>query len=326
MQTFGKILAGIVITLPLLTSCSSTRVGVLNAARNHSECNQNISFNYSKKDMPTPFYDIKLDSNMTAHFSRSSLFIANSIGIMDILAHYVSLKTDDSTKLNIEKRIELLETTLKINQKINNASIEISSITSELDCEEERADQVGNYLKGKEDETETRLTVGTIIVGALGTLSTAIFLKDEKHQDVADFIGIAGGVTEAVLGTMILLNKRKIVFLHPRNILHEVWNKADTSTIFPAFVWNHLTYKNPYDSTSTSICEDLIKKWSDFGQISEYKKKKAKKQHDVYFGKGGLYTSEQLKNRSDMIDQLEAQISMMKQALRTLAIELENME
>ena len=43
----------------------------------------------------------------------------------------------------------------------------------------------------------------------------------------------------------------------------------------------------------------------------------------MYFGKGGLYTSEQLKNRADMMDQVEAFITLMKQDLKELAIEIE---
>jgi len=43
----------------------------------------------------------------------------------------------------------------------------------------------------------------------------------------------------------------------------------------------------------------------------------------LYFGEGGRYTAEQLKNRAAMLDQVEASITLMKQDLKVLSIEFE---
>ncbi|MCC5917712.1 MAG: hypothetical protein JJU02_10360 [Cryomorphaceae bacterium] len=43
----------------------------------------------------------------------------------------------------------------------------------------------------------------------------------------------------------------------------------------------------------------------------------------LFFGEGGKYTADQLTNRANMHDQIEAQINLMKQDLKLLALELE---
>lgn len=60
-----------------------------------------------------------------------------------------------------------------------------------------------------------------------------------------------------------------------------------------------------------------------FGQITDSKEKEKEKLINLYFKEGGKYTTEQLFNRSNMHDQVEAQINLMKQDLKMLGLELE---
>jgi hypothetical protein len=53
------------------------------------------------------------------------------------------------------------------------------------------------------------------------------------------------------------------------------------------------------------------------------KEKKKEKVYTLFFGEGGKYTADQLTNRANMHDQIEAQINLMKQDLKLLALELE---
>jgi hypothetical protein len=47
--------------------------------------------------------------------------------------------------------------------------------------------------------------------------------------------------------------------------------------------------------------------------------------YSLFFGEGGEYTAEHLMNRANMHDQIEAHINLMKQDLKLLASELENL-
>lgn len=326
ISTGNLIIPFAICILFFVTSCSGLKYAALKSARDPGNCNQQNAYTYTVSDLPKPIYEIELDTCLTNRFSAKSLNMANAIGVLGYLEKYVKAKKESSKNPSTEKRLELIELALKINQRINISSIEISAVTSEIDCEEERADQIGNYLEGKEGETESRLTVGTIIVGAVGTIVTGALITNEKNGNAGDIIGIGTGLTETTLGILILLNKRSVEFLHPRNILREVWEGKETSPVFPTFIWYYLNYHNPADFGTTSIRDQIIAHWMDFGQISVASTKEKTKLINIYFGSGGKYSAEQLKNRSNMLDQLEAQISLMKQEIKSLAIEVESFE
>ena|SRR5690554_1095679 len=307
----------------LFTSCSGLRRAQLNSQFAHSNCNQQNVYSYSIDDLPKPIFENDLDTTLNAMFSFRSLIVANAIGILDDLVAYVNTQQEVSNDPTVERRLDFIELSQKINQRINISSLEISAISSEIDCEEERADQVVSYLKGKEDDIETKLTVGAIIVGAAGAIAAGILLANEDSGSAPEFIGIGAGLTEATLGLMILLNKRKVEFYHPRNALSEIWEGKETSTMFPPSVWHYLNYYNPHRPDEPSLRYQIVERWMNFGQISIAKRKKKRDLIDIYFGEGGKYTAEQLDNRANMLDQLEAQINLMKQDLKALALEVE---
>jgi uncharacterized membrane protein YeaQ/YmgE (transglycosylase-associated protein family) len=308
----------------VLTSCAGLKNAQLKSQLDISNCNQQTTFNYSKDDLPKPIHSLDIDTILTNRFSFQSLNTANAIGLIDLLTEYVYLKKNFKVNPTLERRIEIVELAQKINQRLNISSLEISAVASEMDCEEERADQIATYLKGKEDDAESKLTVGTIVVGAVGAITAGILLANGDAGSTPEFIGIGAGLTEATLGVMILLNKRKIEFYHSRNALKDIWFAPETSTIFPQSVWYYLTYEKP-DGSIKSIQKQLVDKWLGFGQIADTKEKNKEKVYSLFFGEGGKYKADQLANRANMHDQIEAQINLMKQDLKLLALELENL-
>lgn len=67
-------------------------------------------------------------------------------------------------------------------------------------------------------------------------------------------------------------------------------------------------------------------KWLGVGQIADTKEKKKYEVYSLFFGKDGKYTADQLTNRANMHVQIEAQINLMKQDLKLLALELEKLD
>lgn len=315
--------SGLFFFIVLISSCASVNKTQLNSVLNSSNCNQQNIYSYTANQLPKPIYQLQIDSAVAKAFSFKSLNVANAIGILDYLTRYVTIKNTVGSQAAIERRLDMLELSQKIHQHINIASIEISAIASEIDCEEERADQIATYLEGKQSETESRLTVGSIVVGAAGAIATGVLLANGNKTNTPEYIGIGTGIAEATLGLMILLNTRKVTFLHPRNVLKEVLEGKEISAAFPVSVWYYLNYYNPSEPEKISLRQQIIDHWMDFGQISSALKNK--KHTDIYFEEGGKYTSQQLKNRSNMLDQLEAQINLMKQDLSALAIEVEQL-
>lgn len=301
-------------------SCAGIKSTQLDIVNEKSNCNQQNEYSYNENDLPRPYHELDVDSNLKSAFSFKSLNVAHAIGIMEMLSEYVSLKQQTFDETDLRAKINMIELSQSINQRINIASLEISAVASEMDCEEERADQIASYLQAKEDDAETNLTVAAIIVGAAGAVTAGVL----SDGNTAELIGIGTGIAEACLGLMILLNKRKIEFHHSRNALQDIWEGKKTSHIFSAPIWYYLNYSNPDVADMPSLRDQIINRWMSFGQIADASGKKKDKLIAMYFGAGGKYTAEQLYNRANMHDQIEASINLMKQDLKGLAKELEH--
>src|SRR5690554_1106329 len=213
----------------IITSCSGIKESQFSKQLVKSNCNQLNAYSYTKEEIPSPLHELELDTILTNQFTFKSLNIANAIGLIDYLSAYLEIHEDIEEEPSIEKRLAIIELSNKINQRINFASLEISSVTSEIDCEEERADQLAAYMSNKEKDIETRLTVGAIVVGAVGAVSSGILLYKGNKSNAPDIIGIGGGLLEATLGLLILSNNKKAEFHHQRNALKEIWEGKDTS-------------------------------------------------------------------------------------------------
>ena len=308
----------------VLTSCAGLKNSQQALQFDKSYCNKQTFSSYTKDDVPKPFHELKPDTALTNRFSDQSLNIANAIGLIDVLTKYTHLQIDYSSNPTLEKKVDLLEYSQHINQKLNIASLEISALASELDCEEERANQFAYYLKEREGKTEKGLIIGSIIVGAAGAVVTEVISNNSSNEKITTGLTIGISLTEATLGALMLINKRKIEFYHNDNALTDIWKNSDVSNYFPSSIWYYLTYENP-NNNEKSLAKLLVDKWMLFGQISSEKKKSTNKTVEVYFGKGGQYRADDLQNRADMLDQTEAYVTLMKQDLKILAYEIEKL-
>jgi len=301
------------------SSCRSVKNIEIQDLLHHSNCNQQNVYEYTQDSLPIPLHKKAISTLLSQKLSFNSLNMANAIGILDMVSRFAELRQHPKPIEDLQYRLEILELKQAIDQKINSSSLEISAVSSEMDCEEERTGQVANYLEGKIREKESKLTIGAIVVGALGAILTEGVIKEERASHI---VGISTGVAEATFGIMMLLNDEKTEFYHKRNALKDIWFGASTSTNFPTAVWYYLNYSNPDNGIKTSLREQIIQKWKSFGQIT---KSSEEEMLDLYFGEGGKYTSEQLENRADMYDQLESNINLMKQDLKALSAELEKL-
>lgn len=306
----------LMIGVVLMTSCRTIKDPGIRDALYNSNCNQRNLYSYTADQLPVALYQQQLSKRLTEKFDHNTLNMANAIGILDLIDKYMQLRTRrDST--SVEARLRILEIKQDIDHRINAASIEISAVSSEMDCEEERVSQVANYLKGRQGDRESKLTKGAIVVGALGAILAGGVVKNEG---VSNTIGITAGIGEAGLGLMMIFNKESVEFHHKRNALKDVWDNVETSAIFPPLVWYYLKYKNPSVGQDKSLREQIVEKWTNLGQINLDPKKSSVQ---LFFGEGGKYSTDELENRADMYDQLESSITLMKQDLKALMLELD---
>ncbi len=313
----------LLVVASLLNACTSSRQVQLRAYLEKSHCNQLNQYQYSVAELPRPLHELQLDTILTNNYSVNSLNIANAIGALDLLEQYTRAKREYTGSPSDANLLQMLYLSDRLQARINNTTLEVSASASEMDCEEERTDQVAQYLTIKENNRETRLTVGALITGAATAVVSGILLLDQENSDAAEIAGISGGLAEVLFASTILLSGRKVEFYHPRNPLREVWEGKETSTIFPPSIWYYLLYKNPSVADEKSLRERIIETWTGFGQLADTSDSKARTRDAIYFGEGGKYTAEQLINRANMHDQLESHINLMNQDLRQLTAELE---
>lgn len=269
---------------------------------------------------PLPAFDgIRIPPDVEARFSPSSLQMAHSIGVLPLLDQYITrLKVPTQERSELQ-RLEVLEQRSWIADRCDRASLEISAIAAEMDCEEEKVSQLADHLEGLENAAESRLTVAAIAVGAVGAVVTGVHLMDEDNG--MDGAGIAFGIAEAVLGTMILLNNKHATLNHERNALRAVLTRTDPDRIFPVSVWNGLLQKRPAIG-DRSLRQDLLARWGyDAGTI-----RTDTGDLDLFMGDGGRYDIDQLRERASMFDQLESSIKLIKQDLLLLVEELHALE
>src|SRR5690606_40482792 len=115
-----------------------------------------------------PIYEQSVSPLLQSKLTFNSLNMANAIGILKTVSKYAELKQNPAPD-DLKYRLDLLELKQAIDQKINSSSLEISAISSEMDCAEERSSQVANYLEGKIVDKESKLKVDAIVVGALSS-------------------------------------------------------------------------------------------------------------------------------------------------------------
>lgn len=119
----------------MLTSCATLQKAPQDLHYQQNNCNQQIALTYTKEKLPKPIKELQLDTLLTKKFSYQSLNTANAIGLLGVLSEYLNLKKDYYQQPTLEKKVNIIERSGRIYQKINIASLEVLAMASELDCE-----------------------------------------------------------------------------------------------------------------------------------------------------------------------------------------------
>lgn len=302
----------------LLTSCASKDLAQFKAQLDRSQCNQWKPTTASAKTPPALYDASAVPKEVEAHFSPNSLHIAHAINVLPLLDEYMAYLKVPMAERSLEQRVQLLELRRTIAYHCDLASLEISAVASELDCEEEKVSQLARHMEELEGRTQSRLNVAAIVVGAVGAVVTGIHLSQDDNSDV-DALGIGFGVAEAALGTAMLVSRKRTGFDHPRNALRVMHQGADPEGIFPTSIWYCLVHPVPGDPAESTLRTGLLERWHEGNTTSG-------QEEPLYLSNGGTYSTPQLHTRASMYDQLESTIKLVKQDLLQLVQELDAQE
>jgi len=250
-------------------------------------------------------------------YSPTAIRIAEVIGALPLLRQYAALEAGNARGQGAELR--LLRLRQGIMDRILLAMLDVSGTLAEIDCEGERGDQLRVRLQNAEDQRTRRLSLASILVGALtASLSGGLSLANAAGGDV---VGIVGGVTEATVAGSLLFGSAEGELRTERNLLREVWEAPARSSLFPPAVWRFLTARRGSAGDGPSIAELLVTEWRADERLG-YGQPPDQDRTGLLFGSGGRYTISDLELRDAMLDLLEASIALMSRELRVLLEEL----
>lgn len=253
-----------------------------------------------------PTEQVLADTLLRGHFTRPALTVANQYGLLPALHRLAAAPVGSLARLSERQRVS---------EQLAALALAVSSTAAELDCEEERADQIADYLLDRAGSRVRTFTLLSILLGALGTVVTGVMSLLEVRKTLYRPIGIAFGLAGATLGLLTLRTSEVTVdFRHRRNALAAIGRGRGPATapVFPAAVWAHLNQPRSQRPEALSARQTLLRRWQTTGEIGA--KDEADKQRLLHllFGPGGTYKASELRIRANFFDQLESSVALMK--------------
>jgi len=236
-------------------------------------------------------------------FSPSSTLIIQSLDLEPLVTQWMVLRVQKNMTQRQKNEYQLISQRIK--NKLWQLQLQISAITSALDNEEERAEQVSTYLMQKQDAKDKKVTISAIAVGGITSVLSGLYLS--QRNDVSlNIVGVIGGAIGVGLSLPSLFKPKKIKYEHPINPLGALYYDDNSEGFFPEVIWRFIHYVN--SQKKHSVRDTLLSSWQQYGDLK----------NNVYFGKHGYYNAEELQIRASMLDQTEACISQMQNALSEL--------
>jgi hypothetical protein len=243
-----------------------------------------------------------VDERLRRRYTRRSLLVAHAIGALPLLERL----DDGVSDVNVARE--------RILERVVETHMEVAAIVAELDCEGERTSQVSEHMRQRETLLARWLTVASITVGAAAAIVVAALQGADSAPSVQEGVGIGGGALSAGLGLTELFIHEKRTFPHARNLLHDIWKGPARSRVFPPALWFYLTEPEFSNTGVRSIRESIVQRWKRFREADEGA--------NLLFGAGGVYKTDRLSTRANMLDQLKSSVDSMNQELAHFETEL----
>lgn len=266
-------------------------------------------------------YDTTNCHNLIEHrFSLRTINISRNIGAYDLLCNYIGLEKQKSADGSMS--IAFLSSKYEINEQINIANADLTSTLAELDCEKARILEVKSYVDGWQNTRVNRLTVGSILTGAVGGIITGVvaLVNPDNSNTEQQVASLAGAAASAYLGIAAMRVKKKIQLVHARNYLADFAMPPKNSLIYSTQIWSFITKEFSKKGKITTGRQQVLDKWRVLGLLET--ENGSSENDKLLLGLGGNYDSEQLQKRLDMLDIVVEEIDLIKYDLKRLQQEI----
>jgi hypothetical protein len=244
-------------------------------------------------------------------FSAGTLDIARAIGALDQMERLVEAEDRGAP----EGEIAYLRG--QLNDTIAAAALDLSSIAANIQCEEWRAREVASWLHDAESKQVRKLTAASLVLSATAAIAAGVLAVADGKAVPAAAVGIGGGIIAGTLGFTTLSVHATTPYLHPRNLLGQVW-RGEAHPDFPETVWAYLTRPALGDAHNTPR-EYVVGTWTESGRLGDDPAHPASERVALFFGEGGTYDANGLFARAGMLGELAQTVSLMSHDLQHLA-------
>jgi len=292
--------------LLLLAGCSSliNTVQVQTLTKNY--CAPNVVYT----SIPLQEISSSDSSRLRTVFSYHDYVLVKYLNLAIPVLKYLDSPDNPAIKLAAKQQIT---------EKYMLFETELNAIAAELDCSGERIDKLAGYIDELNAKTQTRLTVASIVLGAI----TAVTATTVKNDKLNNGLSIAGGAGTAVLGFMTLNPKGKRVNMPlQRNMLQSIWYQNNHAQIYPSSLWGILSEKKFSNSENLSLIQTTRQRWLQYGLDNQQDNPLEK----LYFRDGGIFAAEELHDLANMHNELQATIRSIQQDMRSLIQAINTLE
>lgn len=282
----------------LLTSCSilinNDKVNTLTT----NYCVPNVSYETIPIQKISPLDNIRINTV----FSYHDFILIKYLNLAKPIIQYMDSANNDAFRLASRQMMT---------EKYMLFEAELNAIAAELDCNGERIDKLASYVDDLNSKTQTRMTVASILLGAVTIVTSATV----KNDNLNNGINIVGGAGTALLGFMTLSPKGKKVNMQlQRNMLQSIWYKNNDAQIYPSSIWGLLSEKKFSNSENLSLIETTRQRWLQYGLDDQQDSTLQK----LYFNDGGAFSASELHVLANIHNELQATIRSIEQDLRSL--------
>ena len=265
--------------------------------------------------------DTIISKDLVARFTPRVLSVAADIGALSLLNEFIVLEKKGKSRTT-DENIAFLSVRQNVDERISLAGIEIFSTLAEIECEQDRALAMQNFINNEISKKVKRRTIVSILAGAATTVvASALTLKEAEQYWIETSVS-GGAVLSAVYAFATLNVNYQAEFMHQRNYLADIWLNPKQPTTFAPMVWHFLTRELEKTDKKDVVRDKIVKKWIELEFLDQSDKDKHQVETALYFGKGGKYDVNTIAIRVLMLDFLETEVSEMKQELKQFRQEI----
>jgi hypothetical protein len=179
-----------------------------------------------------------------------------------------------------------------LSDKLLLALFDASSVAAELECEKGRADAIASGLEEVQNDIQQKRTVIALLADASAGLLSGLFLFGGS-EILAGGADIVGNLLQGSFGYAALGGQQQYELRLSRNLLQEVWEGPETSSMFPDSVWRFLNAP-ALEERRASRRDLIVQEWRK--RLGAPGSQKEGRRIELFFGGGGTYSGNELRN------------------------------